>query len=397
MLKSNFAMTSYIILICSFGYVATDIYLPSLPHIARYFESTEAQVQLTLFSYLISFAATPMIIGPFSDAYGRRLTILMGLAITFIATLACLFSTSMFQLIIARFLQGVGAGTVMIGGRATVPDLYEGEELAQKFTQITMLMPIILAFAPAIGGVLQELFSWHAVFIFLLVYIIAISVFAYMMDESIKETHPISTRSILNSYRDIIKNQRYIRYSFCMVIPTTALFAYLTASPFLFQEVLGLSASEYGFLTFYVGLAIMGSSHLNRRLLKRYSIDQMIWLGPIVVITSGALLLFFYLIDYVTTWTVLFPVLIMFSTLAFGFSNSVSKAMSMVKRHYGAATALVATLQFLSGSLASVCFSIIPDKSTLPLALFFLFVGLLTLLNLYKAKQYERKWIEKNS
>ena len=130
-MDSRWIKTLYITILCSIGYVATDIYLPSLPAIAREFAVGEKEVQATLAIYLLSFAFTPLLFGPLSDHFGRKKVIVTGLTITLFATIGCALSSSISMLILFRLGQGVGAGAVVVSGRATIADLFK-EQLAKS-------------------------------------------------------------------------------------------------------------------------------------------------------------------------------------------------------------------------------------------------------------------------
>jgi hypothetical protein len=174
-----------------------------------------------------------------------------------------------------------------------------------------------------------------------------------------------------------------------LIIPTVGLFAYLTASPYLFQEIVGLSPIEYGMLAIYIGSVIMLASFLNARLLHYVSINTLICAGITLILIGGALMLTFHFAGIVNTWAFLLPTLFYFTCIPFSMSNSASKAMSQIRTHYGAASALLSSIQFLAGALGSLIFSLIEESSALPLSLCFLSVGILAFFFLFLARKYE--------
>ncbi len=189
MREKNILLTS--LLLGSLGHLATDIYLPSMPIMTEYFGTTTSMVQLTLIVYMLSFCLTPLIFGPISDTLGRRKPILIGIYIGFAATILCTFSNSIYLLIFARFLQGIGLGTVVAVSRAILPDHFQGKQLAKYFSYLTMLMPIMLAIAPPLGGFIQEKTSWQFVFVFLLIYLVFLQYLAkqVLKDKKVKYCH----------------------------------------------------------------------------------------------------------------------------------------------------------------------------------------------------------------
>jgi len=193
-LYSNFFITAYLLLLISLGYIVTDVYLPSLPALSSYFKASDNEIQTTLFSYLISFSLAPLIFGPLSDHIGRKKVLLWGVVIGTLATFGCLFAPNISWFIISRFIQGFGMGAVLIAARATASDLFTGKNLAKQMSRMTMLMPLILALAPSIGGLLQQNFQWRAVFIFLIGYMLFILILVILTPESVKHLSKAAAR-----------------------------------------------------------------------------------------------------------------------------------------------------------------------------------------------------------
>lgn len=396
-MKSNFYTTVYLLLLISLGYIATDIYLPSLPALAVYFNVNDNDVQLTLFSYLLSFSLVPLISGPLSDHIGRKKVILVGLGIGLASTVGCLFSPTIFWMIVFRFLQGLGTGSVIIAARASVSDQFSGKKLAQQMSLMTMLMPLIFALAPSLGGILQETFQWQAVFIFLVCYMSAIIIFAAMKSESLKKVSQKKLSQVFSNYRTHLKNRPFLVYGINFILPALGMFAYMTTSPFLFQEVLGLSPLEYGFIAIYIGATIIGTGYINLKLINYFSVTSILLFGASLMFFAGGLLLFFHMMNIINTWSLLIPTLIFYTCLPFCISNAASKSLSYIQDHFGAASALLTCFQFLFGALASFIFSVISDTSALPLALCFMFVGLASLINLSFACRLENKVVVLNN
>ncbi len=230
--NSKFYTTTYLLLLISLGYIATDIYLPSLPALSIYFHVSDSEVQMTLFFYLLSFSLTPLIFGPLSDHVGRKKVLLGGIFISILATFGCLFAQNIYWLIAFRFIQGIGTGAVLISTRATVSDLFTGKALAKQISFITMLMPLVLAIAPTIGGVLQQSFHWQAVFIFLICYMMLIFFCIAFKSESLKNPSNEKISQIFSTYRSILKNRLFLIFGVNYVLPSLGFFAYLTVSPF---------------------------------------------------------------------------------------------------------------------------------------------------------------------
>lgn len=386
-MRSHLFTTIYLLLLISCGYIATDVYLPSLPALTVYFQASEQEVQMTLFFYLLSFSLSPLVFGPLSDHVGRKKVILAGILTSIVATAASIYTPHIQGLIACRFLQGLGLGAVLIASRSMVSDLFTGKALASQMSLMVMLMPLVLAIAPTLGGLLQETFQWQAVFIFFTAYLAVILALVALSPESLKQPSTKKFSQVFSTYRSHLSNMRFVVYGINFVLPSIGMFAYMTASPFLFQEKIGLSPSEYGSLALYVGAAILLTGYLNLKLIRYFSTTQLLHLGASLTIVAGTQLLLFHALGILTTWSLLVPSLIYFTCLPFSIANSASKAMSVVKDHFGAAAALLTTFQFLAGSCGSFIFSMIKDETPLSLAICFICVGALSLLTLTLASK----------
>lgn len=389
-MNSNFYSTTILLLLISLGYVATDIYLPSFPALAAYFHASDNDVQMTLFSYLLSFSLTPLIFGPLSDHIGRKKVIFGGILISIAATASCLFSQSISWLIFSRFLQGIGTGAILISSRAMVADLFTGKALAKQMSFMTMLMPLILAIAPTIGGALQESFQWQSIFLFLTVYMMLLLIGVIFKSESLKRTNAMEISQIFSIYRIHLKNRLFLLFGINISLITIGFYSYLTISPFLFQEIIGLSPLEYGALSLYVGAVILITGYINLRLIQYFSLTQILYTGASLILFSGALLLFFHLINILTVWSVLIPSLIFFTSVPFCLANASSKSLSFIHANFGAASALLTSFQFIVGALTSLTFSLISDESAFSLSICFILVGTLSLINLTYACKFEK-------
>lgn len=389
--NSKFYKTTYLLLLVSLGYVATDIYLPSLPALSLYFNASNSEVQMTLTFYLLSFSLTPLVFGPLSDHMGRKKVLLGGFFVGILATFGCLFAQNINWFIASRFLQGIGTGAVLISSRATVSDLYTGKDLAKQTSFLTMLMPLIFAIAPTIGGILQQYLHWQAVFIFLICYMILTLIFVAFAPESLKNPSLEKVFQIFPKYRSHLKNPLFLLFAVNFALPAFGFFAYLTVSPFLFQGIIGLTPTEYGSLALYVGATILITGYINIKLIHHFSVTQIIYLGASLIVLAGCLLMFFHMANILTTWSLLFPSLIFFTCMPLCVSNAASKSLTLVHSNFGAASALLTTLQFLVGTLGSFIFSLIPDKTAFSLAICFIFIGALSLINLKYACKLEKK------
>src|SRR5471030_2193989 len=209
----TFALTALLAALSAIGPLTTDMYLPSLPDIARQLGASTAQVQLTISAYLIGFAVGQILYGPVSDRHGRKPVLLAALALYCVASLACALSTSIEMLIVARFVQALGGSGGIVLARAVVRDLYSGVRAGRELSLIGSVMALAPVLAPIVGGVLQTGFGWRSIFVTLIAAGLACaSIVWFLLPETLsaRATEPVSPSTMLKSYRAVARHPAYL-------------------------------------------------------------------------------------------------------------------------------------------------------------------------------------------
>jgi DHA1 family 2-module integral membrane pump EmrD-like MFS transporter len=369
----------------SVGHLATDIYLPSLPHLATYFEASNTAVQLSFAVYMLSFCIIPLIIGPVSDRIGRRAPLLMGISIGMVSTILCALSTNIAMFIGSRFLQGIGLGIVVCVSRTILPENFAGKRLTQYLSYMTMLMPLVLAIGPPLGGLIQEHSSWRMVFAFLLGYLIFVRLLAkkVIFDKGPQDPlQPLEFKisGYIDIYVELFKNKQFIIFTLSSILMFMGVVAYLTVSPFLFQKLMGLTASQYGFTSLIICLSSFMSGFVNSQLIKIFKPKRLLYFASFLALSSGAMLAILNILGLTTLIYFVSALIIFFFAVPISFANAAGLALSSVKGNFGAATALMITLQYLGGSLSSFIISLARPDSIFPLALSFIIISTLYLI-----------------
>ena len=236
------SLTTLLAMLTALGPLSMDMYLPSLPDIARVLEAPTARVQLTISSYLIGFAVGQLIYGPLSDRHGRRPVLFAALGLYVTGTLICAATQSIDTLIAARFLQAVGGAGSIVLARAMVRDLYSGVRAARELSlmgSISAFAPIV---APMIGGVLQTAFGWRASFIVMgAAAAIAIVVAYRLLPETLPQQagEPISLSSMVRGYGAVLRHRAFLAYLGILTISFAGLFAWISGAPVILQRVYG--------------------------------------------------------------------------------------------------------------------------------------------------------------
>lgn len=376
---SNRVFICFFAILTSIGWVATDIYLPSLPHMTQYFQTSITLTQMSLPAYLISFAISPLVAGPYSDMVGRKRVLLVGLAVSIVATLICIAAFNIYILILGRFLQGLGYGMVVTTARAMLPDKYEGADISRIASINGTLAPIIMSMAPLLGGFIQEYSNWHMVFVTILIYSTAVWVAVSLkLEETNLSPRKLTLSQVKANYISLFKNRNLMLYGTIPAFVLAGAGSYMTMSPYIFQKLLGLSPSEYGMIAILIGSVIVASGILNTHLLERFSQRGIATFAGFLMCLSSALLFLVHYCGYVSAWTVAPICTLYFMNINLTMPNIYALAFRYIDAHFGTAMAILNSLLIIGITLSSGIASVLPEHSILPLACMLGIAGLLT-------------------
>ena len=275
------------------GTLPMHVFVPALPAAAKDFGASPGTIQLTITLYLVGVAVGQLLYGPLSDRFGRRPVVLAGFVLFVASTLFAMLALSIEQLIVARVLQSLGGCSGLVLGRAMVRDGTTAENATRQLGLLTMTMTIAPALAPAVGGFISAWIGWRAIFALLgLMGFVVLGLAAL----TLPETHrAIGDRrgatQLFNSYRRLLRLPVFVGYAVAGAAMTTSIYAFLSASPFLFIDLLGRPASEVGL--YYVVLvgAASGGGFVASRLAGRLATRQTMRLAAWLTFGSAAMIL----------------------------------------------------------------------------------------------------------
>ena len=239
--------------------LATDMYLPALPDVTAELGTTAQSVQLMLTAFLVGLATGQLVIGPLSDMWGRRRLLLAGTLVCLAASAACIVAPTIAVLVVARFLQGFGGAAGVVLSRAVIVDRTSGDRTVRLFSLMMAINGVAPILAPLIGSGLLGLGSWRGIFVALTVLTLVMALGAFL---TIPETLPPERRTrggLRATARDIrsaLTRPRYLGFTLVFALAFATLFAYISGSPFVLQDTLGLSSGMFAiaFGTNAVGL-----------------------------------------------------------------------------------------------------------------------------------------------
>ena len=346
-----------------------NIFLPSLPNIAASLGSSTSILGLSVGIYLASSALLQLIIGPFSDQFGRRPLILWSLIIFCLSTLATVFVTNTAQFLILRIFQAISA-SCMVLARAIVRDTTESvEQAGSQIAYVTMGMAFVPMIGPAIGGLLDYQYGWTASFWILCLLGSMIFLISYF---DVGETLPENSQGFLEqirTYPSLLRSKRFWAYSLSSAFVSGAFFSYLGGAPFVGNEVFGLSPKDLGIWFGAPAVGYILGNFLSGRFSTKIGLDKMIFFGVIIALTGVSIS---FMISYLGFGSILsFFGLMSLVGLGNGMSipNATAAMMSVNPKLAGTAAGLGSAIMIGGGAGLSAIANFIlkPGGSELPL------------------------------
>lgn len=286
-----------LILLAGVSAMVMNIFLPSLPQMAEYFDTSYAVMQLTVPLYLLCSAILQLFIGPLSDNLGRRPVMIAGLVLFMLATLGCIYAPNTAVFLVFRVGQAAIA-TAIVLSRAVLRDLYSQDQAASKIGYVTMGMALVPMVAPAVGGAIEQVFDWHVTF--WLMFVIAAGILMLVIRD-MGETAVPSDKSILGQFREypeLLSSPRFWGYALASAFCSGAFFAYLGGAPFVGSTVFGLDPFWLGI---YFGAPAVGyftGNWLTGMFAMRFGVNRMVLWGCLANALGGTLSLSTFLAGY---------------------------------------------------------------------------------------------------
>ncbi|MEV0587728.1 multidrug effflux MFS transporter [Nonomuraea sp. NPDC050310] len=338
------------------GPLSIDMYLPALPTITHELATVPAQVQLTLTACLIGVSMGQILAGPLSDSRGRRLPLLIGVGGYAVASLLCAFAPNVGALIVLRLLQGVLGGAALVIVRAVVRDLYDGAAIARIFANLMLVSGLAPILAPIAGAQLLEFTSWRGVFVALS---IAGLVLLAVTIPGVRETLPREERvrgglaPTARTFWRLLRERTFMAPALASGLGFAAMFGYISGSPFVLQEVYGLSTGQYSLVFGANALALTISAQVGGRLAGRVNPGKLV-LGGLFASLAGGLLVLAAGLTGLGLYGVLAGLFVLMAGAGLVMPGAGALALgSQPSQIAGSASALLGVLQFALGALSA--------------------------------------------
>jgi len=345
------------------GHFASAIYLPSLPALAEALQASPAAAHATLSVFLLGFAAAQLAYGPLSDQFGRRRVLFWGLAVFVLASVACALAPDIETLIAARLAQGMGACAGMVIARAIARDCYSGKALSVAMATIATAIAVVPGFVPLLGGVLQDGLGWRAAFVATAAVGLAVAMVAYFrLPESNKASTSgtVSMSRMSRDYGDVLRSSVFRRNAVTMAFGMAAMFAFNAASPALFIERLGTSATEYGiYPTITVAGYFLGAA-AAARLVRRIAETKLILVGTLIMALGTGLMLLLPIIGQLSVWGMVAAMFVFVGGLGIVMPLGSAAALQPFRHCAGTASAVLGFVQMGGAAAGSAIVGLVP-------------------------------------
>ncbi|MFC7675253.1 multidrug effflux MFS transporter [Mycolicibacterium sp. GCM10028919] len=351
---------------------ATDLYLPAFPTMVDDLHTSATAVQLTLTAFLLGLAAGQLLFGPLSDRFGRVRPMLVGAAVCVVASATTVFAPTIEVLIGARFAQGVAGAAGMVIGRAIIADLASGKAAARAFSLMMIVGGVAPVIAPLAGGFLVGPIGWRGA----LAVILGLSTLMLLaVVLVVRETHTEHRRAQLRESRATLGSplrdllgRAYLGHAVAFCGAFATMMAYISASPFIYQSMMGLSAGQYGAMFGVNALALLSASALSARLIARVDVRRVAAVGMASIVTATVVLLALALSPAPAGWLAL-PLLVIVGSMGLIFGNTTALALGAAPRAAGMASAVLGALQFGVAAAVSPLVSIAGEDTAVPAAI----------------------------
>lgn len=352
MAKANSKLFLVLLLgvLSAFGPFVVDLYLPSLPQLASFFETNASMTQLTLTTAMIGLALGQLLLGPLSDKFGRKKPLIISLVIYIISTILIVYAPNIETMIVLRVIQGLSSAGSVVISRAIATDLYRGREMTRFFGLLMTINGLAPIISPILGSLLLEYISWKGVFVFLALIGVIVLIFSFRLKESLSVENRLqgSIFATFSTFGLIIKNRLFMSYVGIQSFLLGSMFAYIAASPFILQSFYGLSAFIFSLCFGANGAALVIGANVGGKLPNRKALAIGVFAFVVAALYTIAVLIIqpYWLFVEIGFFAMLLLMGMTFPAIS-------SLAMESERQYAGSASALLGFAPFFLGGVVS--------------------------------------------
>ncbi|MBD8014357.1 multidrug effflux MFS transporter [Planococcus wigleyi] len=348
-----------------------DMYLPAFPILADVYETNATSVQLSLTACLLGLALGQLIAGALSDMQGRRKPLLISLVAYAIASVACIFAPNIYIFILLRFVQGFAASGGLVISRAIVRDVSSGAELTRLFALLMVVNNLVPLLAPSVGSGVLLFADWRGIFLVLTVLgIVLLLISAFRLKESLppEKRVPSNLKSTFSNFAGILKNRQFTGYALAQGFLIGGVFAYVSGTPFIYQNIYGVSPQVFSLLFGMNGIGLIIGSYAVGRFSHVWSEKRFLETALYSATAAGAVLLAVVVLEG-PLWAVVIP--IFFFVMSIGVVGTAAFTLAMESQGHvaGSASALLGLLPFVLGAATAPLVGIAGENTAVPMGL----------------------------
>ncbi|MBP6164226.1 MULTISPECIES: multidrug effflux MFS transporter [Aliarcobacter] len=348
LINFKFIMTIAIIeILC---YMAVDMYLASMTDISEYFGTSYSKVQLSLTFYLFAMGIGQLFFGPIIDFFGRKIPLILGISLYALCSFAITTSSNIELFLLYRVVQGLGVALIYVCLISMVRDVSKGKVAAKIFAILITIGAITPILAPAIGGYIDQVFGWKAVFYLLFILAILVVVLSlFTLQETLKKEKKVTIdfKNIFIIYSNIIKNNNFLIPAIATCLMYMFVFGYIAGASYSYKEIYNLDSKTFGLVFGATGSALLFGALLSTKLLEVLNMKQLSISGSAIIIFGSIISFISSNIDMIGLDGIVIGFFISFFGLGLAEASLFSIAMSSQKTSLGSTAALLGSLQLL--------------------------------------------------
>lgn len=357
-------------LLTALGPFTIDLYLPAFPIIEHEMGVTATAVQLTLTATTIGFAAGQLVVGPFSDKFGRRMPLILATALHVGASIGAAMSTDITMLGVFRVLQGIGAAGGGVVAMAMIRDLFGGYRLVRMLSYMSLVNGMAPILAPVIGSQLLGIMDWPGIFWFLAGYgaLVVVAAFVFIIETLPPEKRQSDGVSVADRYKAVFSDRIFVGTLLVGGLNFAALFTYLSASTFLFQKTYGFSPQEYGYLFAVNSLGVVLGVQLASRIMRRTGPQ---WVIAWATVAQVAAAIAMVICDQLGAglWGVAIPLWFFICATGFMFPSVQVMGLARNGKQAGTAASLLGAATFGFAGVITPIVGLVGVKTATPMAM----------------------------
>ncbi|MBB3048018.1 DHA1 family bicyclomycin/chloramphenicol resistance-like MFS transporter [Litorivivens lipolytica] len=362
----------------AFGPLSTDMYLPALPSLVAYFDTTLPAVQWTLSAYLIGFAVFHLVCGPLADRFGRKPILLGGIGLFTVACVGCALAESVESLVIWRFIQGVSACVGPTLGRAMARDIYGPTQAAKALGYMAAIMAIAPVIAPLLGGWMMTFTGWQAIFWSLAVYgLLAFTTVWLVLPETLVKPTELKLAVILANYRVLLTHRHFLVAALGIATMYSGAFAFISGSSFVLIDFMGVPPEQFGWWFMLIVAGYMGGSLYTARMAHQLDPMQTMMGGALLAGVSAGVMALLSALGWHHPLAVVLPMVFYTAAVGITMPQAMSVALAPFADMAATASALLGFLQMGTAALAGAFVGIHLDGTAAPMALTMMLGGLI--------------------